>query len=183
LREYGRKPASKEQKEESIGANRKLELGGQLLMTKRFELSQVISEIDNFLENRELHQKDPDLALRFSEQIKKMEVWFICKVYFDNSRILRKVVDLCQNGTQNDARKFMAFARYSFRQLGADRFEDCINRSNLTSKEKGMIVGFFRIGGIDRALAKDISNAIEAARNGINANGIYSEEPVKDLCY
>jgi hypothetical protein len=152
-------------------------------MTKKFEVSQVISEIDNFLENRELYQKDPDVAFRFAEEIKKMEVWFICKVYFDNSRILRKVVDLCQNGTQNDARKFMAFARYSFRQLGPDRFEDCINRSNLTPQEKGMIAGFFRIGEIDHALAKEIANAIEAGLNAINASGIYPEEPVKELCY
>ncbi len=151
-------------------------------MSKRFEVSEVISAIDHFLENRELHQKDPDLAFRFAEQLKKMEVWFICKVYFDNLRFLHKVVDLCQNGTQNDARKFMAFARFSFRQLGPDRFEDCINRSNITSQEKGMIIGCFRIGEIDHALAIDISNAVEAGRNLASASGIFSERPLKELC-
>ncbi len=152
-------------------------------MSSRFEISEVISEIDNFLENGELHQKDPDLAFRFAEQLKKMEVWFICKVYFDNSRFLHKVVDLCKNGHQNDVRKFMAFARYSFRQLGPDRFEDCINRSNLTSSEKGMIIGCFRIGEFERALADDIHNAVEGRHNVISGRDVFLEESLKDPFY
>jgi hypothetical protein len=144
-------------------------------MSNRYEISDVLSAIDNFLENREGSQKDPELALGFVEQLKKMEVWFLRKVYIDNSKFLHKVVDLCQNGPQSDVRKFMAFARYSFRELGPGRFEDRINESSLASWEKWMIIGFFRIGEIDHALAHEISNAAVAERKVINTSGNFSE--------
>lgn len=139
------------------------------MMKNRFRIPEVISAINNFLENRKLRQKDPESALGFVDQLKKMEVWFIGKVFIDNSRFMREVVDLCQNGRQNDVRKFMAFVRYSFREIGPERFEDCINRSRLTSREKLIIIRFFRIGEIDHALAHHISDAADAGHNGVNA--------------
>ncbi|MGO9380142.1 MAG: hypothetical protein ACLPN1_13340 [Dissulfurispiraceae bacterium] len=132
-------------------------------MSSRFEISEVLSAIDNFLENRELRHKDPDLALSFIDQLRKLEDWFIGKVYLNNSKFLKRVVEFCQNEPQNDIRKFMAFARYSFRQLGSERFEDCINRSGLTSREKWMIIGFFRISEIDHELAHSIADAAKPA--------------------
>lgn len=143
-------------------------------MSKRFEISEVLSAINNFLENRELHQKDPDLALRFADQLKKMEVWFLCKVYLDKSVFLHKVVDFCQSGEQNDVRKFMAFVRYSFRQLGPDRFEDCINRSGLTSGEKGLITRCFRVAEIDHELARGIAGAAGTGHRETDTSGILS---------
>ena len=151
-------------------------------MSIRFEVSDVLSTIDNFLENRHLHQKDPDLALRFADRLNKMEVWFLGKVYIDNSRFMHKVVDLCKNGSQNDVRKFMAFARYSFRQLGPERFEDRINRSSLSSQEKVIIIGCFRRGEVDHALAHEISNGVEARNRGRGSSALLSEEPVNEIC-
>ena len=151
-------------------------------MSNRFEISDVLSAIDIFLENREHRQKDPELELRYLDQLKKMEVWFLRKVYIDNSKFLHKVVDLCQNGPQNDIRKFMAFARYSFRELGPERFEDRINESNLASWEKWIIIGFFRIGEIDHALAHEISNAAIAERKLINTSGNFSEGRASAIC-
>jgi len=142
----------------------------------------VLSAVDNILENREHRQKDPELALRCVEQLKKMEVWFLRKVYIDNSKFLHKVVDLCQHGPQNDIRKFMAFARYSFRELGPGRFEDCINESSLASWGKWIIIGFFRIGEIDHALAQEISNAAIAERKMINTGGNSSEGRPSAVC-
>lgn len=148
-------------------------------MSKRFEIADVLSEIDNFLENSGLNPKDPDLVLRFVDQFKKMEAWFICKVYFDSATFLHRIVDLCQNNSQNDVRKFMAFARYSFRQLGPERFEDCIKRSSLTSGEKGMIIGCFRIGEMDHALTRTIAKVAETRhkRNRTSMGDIISEAP------
>ena len=131
-------------------------------MSSRFEISEILSTIDNLLENREPHQKDADLAIKFVEKLKKMEVWFICKVYFDNSEFLHKVVDLCQNGPQHNIRKFMAFAIYCFGELGPERFEDCINRSSLPSRGKRTIIGCFKRGEVDHALVHDISIAAGA---------------------
>jgi hypothetical protein len=89
-------------------------MGELLLMSKRFEISEVFSGIDIIWENRDLQKKDPDLAPSFVDRIKKMEVWFIGKVYIDTSRFLSKVVDLCENGLQSDASNFMAFERFCF---------------------------------------------------------------------
>lgn len=131
-------------------------------MSYSYEILDVLSAIDNFWENRELHQEDPDFAFGFVDQLKKMEVWFISRVHIGNSTLLHKIFDLCQNGPRNDARKFMAFVRYSFRQLGPQRFEDCINRSILTSLEKRIIIECFRIGEIDCAPTHDIYKSAEA---------------------
>ncbi len=38
----------------------------------------------------------PNLALKFFDQLKNMEVWFICKVHIDKSGFLPKIVDLCK---------------------------------------------------------------------------------------
>ena len=135
-------------------------------MSSRFDIQEVLAAIGNFWENRELHKKDPDLAYSFVDKLKKMEVWFIGMVFIENSMLLRSVAGLCQNGPQNDARKFMAFARYSFRQLGPQRFEDCINRSRLPAREKRIIIECFSIGEIDHALSHDISNAADAMHKG-----------------
>ena len=149
-------------------------------MSIRFEISDVLSTIDNFLEKRHLHQKDPDMALKFVDRLKKMEVWFVSKVFIDSSRFMQKVVDLCQNGSQNDVRKFMAFARYSFRQLGPERFEDRVNGSCLTSRDKGIILVCFRIGEIDRAAAGEIAGGAEAQK--VRTSRIFSEEPDSEVC-
>ena len=45
-------------------------------MSNRFDVSKVLSAIDNLLEKRELRDKDPDLTLKFVDQLKNMEVWF-----------------------------------------------------------------------------------------------------------
>lgn len=149
-------------------------------MSSRFEIQEVLSAIDNFWENRELHKKDPDLAYSFVDKLKKMEVWFIGMVFIDNSMLLRSVAGLCQNGPQNDARKFMAFARYSFRQLGPQRFENCINRSSLTARRKRIIIECFRIGEINHALSHDISNAADAMHKGTSKRGIFLDEPIQN---
>jgi hypothetical protein len=146
-------------------------------MQNKFEIADVLSEINNFLDSRELHRTDPELALRFVGQLKKMEVWFLGKVYIDNSRFLHKVVDLCQNGPQNDVRKFMAFARYSFRELGPERFEERINKSSLASWEKWIIIGFFRIGDIGRVRVDDISDAVDIGHEGISMDVFFRGSP------
>ena len=50
-----------------------------MLMSNRFDVSKVLSAIDKLLEKRELREKDPDLTLKFVDQLKNMEVWFVSK--------------------------------------------------------------------------------------------------------
>jgi len=101
LREYGETGVQGAERG-NLSGQQKIGTRRTTVDDKEFELSQVISEIDNSWKTESFIRK----ILTWHEvfrAIKKMEVWFICKVYFDNSRILRKVVDLCQSGTQNDA--------------------------------------------------------------------------------
>ena len=150
-------------------------------MSNRLEIADVISEIDNLLENRELHKSYPNRAVRFADQLKKLEVWFLSKVFIDNFKFLHTVVDLCQNGPHTDVRKFMAFARYSFRELGPERFEERINKSSLASWGKWLIIGFFRIGEIDRVLVDKISDPVDVEYKGINTSGFFSGKPVSEV--
>ncbi len=181
LKGYRRYPADHERQYQFIKRlTENWEQGGKLSMTSKFEIVEMLSIIDNFIENRELHKKDPALALRLVDQLKKMEVWLICKIYFDKSGFLHKIVDLCQNGPQNYIRKFMAFARYSFRDLGSERFEDCINRSSLTSWGKAAIIGCFRSGEIDHALVRDLSDAIQTVHEGISTNHFLPQKPANE---
>jgi len=125
-----------------------------------FEIPELITAIDNFIEKKDLRKKDPGLRLMLAEQMKKMEIWFLGRMYVDNSRFMQRVAELCRKGPQDDIRKFMAFARYAFRQLGPDRFEDRIQKSVLSSEEKRMLIGLFRIGG---EIEHGFSQAVPAA--------------------
>ena len=151
-------------------------------MLDRFEISDVLLEVGNLFENGVSRHKDPDLTLRYVDNLKEMEVWFLRKIYIDNSKFLHEIVDLCQNGSQNDVRKFMAFARHSFRELGPGRFEDRINESCLASWEKWLIIGFFSIGEMDHALAHDICNAAVGEHKVINTTANFSEQLVNAVC-
>ncbi|HMK60655.1 MAG TPA: hypothetical protein VK452_05860 [Dissulfurispiraceae bacterium] len=131
-------------------------------MSTSFEIPELISAIDNLIEKKDLRKKDPSLTLMLAEKMKKMEVWFLGRIYLDNSRFMQKVADLCHKGRHDDIRKIMAFARYAFRHLGPDRFEDRIQRSSLTSDEKKMLISCFRIGEMDGAIAQMVPSVIEA---------------------
>ena len=65
-------------------------------MSNRFDVSKVLSAIDNLLEKRELREKDPDLTLKLVDQLKNMEVWFVGKGCTEQSGFLHKIVDLCK---------------------------------------------------------------------------------------
>jgi hypothetical protein len=67
-----------------------------LLMSNRFDVSEVLSAIDNLLEKRELREKDPDLTLKLVDQLKNMEVWFVGKGCTEKSGFLHKIVDFCK---------------------------------------------------------------------------------------
>lgn len=149
-------------------------------MSKSFEIAEVISAIDHFMQNRELYQTDPDLSLRFVDQLKKMEVWFLSKVYVDNARFMHKVADFCRKGPLTDVRIFMAFAKYSFRNVGPERFEDRIHNSSLTRNEQGMVIGYFRIGEIGHALVQDSSG--ELGCDDIYTRKINFEESGDGVC-
>ena len=59
-------------------------------MSNRFDVSKVLSAIDNLLKKGELREKDPDLTLKFVDQLKNMEVRFVGNGCTEKSGFLHK---------------------------------------------------------------------------------------------